>query len=138
MAGSRNRKKESEKKLHVTENQLHRAIADLCKSAIPYTECIWTSHEVSAGGKQGRQWDYAKRGVLTGYPDMSFIWRDEFGIVYVLFVELKAKYGRARDGQKEFRKRCSEMGFPYEICRSVEQMKEIIERYNIPHRRFGL
>lgn len=119
------------------ENALQRAVAKLFWKHLEKS-VLWSSHETSAGGNTGRQWDYIKRGVLPGYPDMSLIWRDEFGILNVLFIELKSQDGEFREAQGFFELRCDAICIPYTSARSIEAVKDILVKYRVPHTEFIL
>jgi hypothetical protein len=60
-------------------------------------------------------------GLLSGASDLIVI---HFGAV--MFVELKTDTGIQSDEQKAFQLRVNQCGYPYYLCRSLEQFKQIL------------
>jgi hypothetical protein len=51
------------------------------------------------------------------------------GLGQVVFIEMKTKKGTQTKSQKAFEKMCIENGYIYEIARSFEDFKKLIEIY---------
>ena len=66
-------------------------------------------------------------GLIAGAPD-TFLFipsKRYFGLA----VEFKTETGVQSQAQKDFQKRLEMNGYRYELCRSLEQFKTIIEEY---------
>jgi hypothetical protein len=64
-------------------------------------------------------------GVRAGVADLILM----CGLGQVLFIEMKTKKGTQNESQKAFEKICIENGYIYEIARSFEDFKKLIEIY---------
>lgn len=99
---------------------------------------LWNNYPETRGnyihipneGNRASQMDGALRkslGLVAGAPD-TFLFLARNGY-HGLAVEFKTETGVQSDAQKEFQKRLELNGYRYEICRSLEQFKEIIYDY---------
>lgn len=66
-------------------------------------------------------------GIVAGAPD-TFLFVP-VGTYHGLAVEFKTERGVQSQVQKDFQRRLEFFGYRYEICRSLEQFKEIIKSY---------
>jgi hypothetical protein len=62
-------------------------------------------------------------GLLSGVSDTILI----LPTSELIFIEFKTEIGIQSDAQKEFESRVKEHGYRYELVRSVEQFKNLIE-----------
>lgn len=66
--------------------------------------------------------------VRTGlYPGASDLMVIHFG--KVLFIENKTPTGRQSHHQKDFQQHVESLGFPYYVCRSLDDFKAVINQY---------
>lgn len=101
-------------------------------------EWLWNTHPETRGsfihipneGNRNSKMDGAMRkalGLVAGAPD-TFLFIPRHG-KHGLAVEFKTETGIQSDAQKAFQARLEQNGYRYEICRSLEQFKEIINSY---------
>ncbi len=64
-------------------------------------------------------------GVRAGVADLILM----CGLGQVIFIEMKTKKGTQTKSQKAFEEMCIENGYVYEIARSFEDFKKLIEMY---------
>lgn len=99
---------------------------------------IWNTYPETRGnfihipneGNRSSQMDGAVRkslGLVAGAPD-TFLFLAKGGY-HGLAVEFKTPTGAQSEAQKNFQKRLEKNGYRYEICRSLDQFKEIINDY---------
>jgi len=108
-----------------------------CLNQTLQNNVFWTSVEVSngRGGKYGaiNQKALARRGVKSGFPDVFLLWLDDG--LKALFIELKWK----NNGLQETQIKChadivEKLHAPVVVCRSVYDVIEALEVYNVPTR----
>ena len=63
-----------------------------------------------------------RMGVVDGVPDLAFVLPDG----RAAFLEVKTRTGRLSPEQRAFRDRCTAVGAPYAIVRSVEEAKRVL------------
>lgn len=101
-------------------------------------EWLWNTHPETRGcfihipneGNRNSLLDGAVRkslGLVAGAPD-TFLFMARCGY-FGLAIEFKTETGAQSAEQKAFQIRLERNGYRYEICRSLEQFKEIIEDY---------
>lgn len=61
-------------------------------------------------------------GRICGIPDYAFMGRGR-----CFFVEVKTERGTQSDSQKIVQRWCESVGVPYYICRSLEDVKEVLK-----------
>ena len=66
-------------------------------------------------------------GVVSGVADLLFLVAR--GGYHGLCIEMKDEKGQQRMSQAEWQRIVEEQGYRYELCRSLEQFKEIICKY---------
>lgn len=78
-----------------------------------------------------RDWQTAKMlqlmGVMPGAPDFLVLVRG--GVA--AFIELKAGKGSLSKEQRAFREICSDLGFCYEVCRTLEAVLFYLEQLSV-------
>lgn len=118
------------------EEALHIQVADYLLAVLHPKKTLWTSIEVSnqQGGASGlqKQKKLRRKGVKAGWPDILIIWRNKGWCTHVLGIELKAKRDLSNaqlEVQCLFR---DLMGYGYEVAKSVDRVKEILEQYRVP------
>lgn len=65
---------------------------------------------------------FKSTGLLAGVSDLILILPNG----KIIFLELKTETGKQSETQIDFEKRISELGHEYHICRSLEQLKQIL------------
>lgn len=68
--------------------------------------------------------ELVRTGLYPGAADLMVI---HFG--KVLFIENKTPTGRQSPHQKNFQQHVESLGFPYYICRSLDDFKAVINQY---------
>lgn len=63
-------------------------------------------------------------GVLSGIPDLTILKPSG-----ALYIEMKAQGGRLSENQTEAINKIKQMGFPVEVCYSLDEFIEVIEKY---------
>lgn len=63
-------------------------------------------------------------GRICGIPDYAFLGRDR-----CFFVEVKTDRGTQSDNQKAVQRWCESIGVPYHICRSLDDMKKVLQEH---------
>lgn len=101
-------------------------------------EWLWNTHPETRGnfihipneGNRNSKMDGAMRralGLVAGAPD-TFLFIPRHG-KHGLAVEFKTETGVQSDAQKAFQARLEQNGYAYQLCRSLEQFKTIINEY---------
>ena len=104
------------------ESQIQIQMVDWFK--VEYPQYI-ISHTPNGGYRNSREAAIFKReGVLAGFPDLTIIANS-----VVLFVEVKAKTGRQSELQKDFQIKVEQLGFPYVICRSLQEFVLAVSKW---------
>ena len=83
-----------------------------------------------------------RTGTLAGVADLFVMkakWVDEdieiFGFTdyyckyHGLFIEMKVGKNKQTPAQVEFQEYCQQAGYEYQVCRSFDEFKEVIENY---------
>lgn len=114
------------------EQVLQKAVADYLRKVKP--ACIW--FHVPNGGARSRVEAaiFKGLGVRAGVPDLCFVWGG-----HAAFIELKAPpfppSSKARvdfsDSQKTFVAEAALHGIPVELCRSIDEVKEVLQRWRL-------
>lgn len=63
-------------------------------------------------------------GLKHGVSDLIVLLENK-----TIFVEIKTTTGRQSPHQKDFQAHVESLGFPYHLCRSLEDFKEVIKTY---------
>lgn len=109
----------------MTEEQLHRSVADFLRVALP-DDAFATS--VQPGGSSLAL--NAKRkalGVVAGVPDF-LVWFEGYSIG----IELKTATGRVSAAQKDTIARMHRAGVAVDICRSLDEVETALRIFGIP------
>lgn len=61
-------------------------------------------------------------GRICGIPDYAFLGKDG-----CFFIEVKTDIGKLSDNQKIVQKWCEQKGVPYYLCRSLEDVKNVLK-----------
>lgn len=73
-----------------------------------------------------------RRGLLTGYPDLHILGRDEHDKPCAWFIEVKAPKGVIRDEQHKVHDQIKDIGFRCGVARSIEDVRTLLWRWNVP------
>ncbi|MBU6232438.1 VRR-NUC domain-containing protein [Patescibacteria group bacterium] len=65
-------------------------------------------------------------GVLPGVSDIVIVTKS-----VTLFIEIKSKRGTLSNAQREIQRRCCQMGIPYAICRSLDDVISFIKLHQL-------
>lgn len=98
---------------------------DIQSSAVTWFRNTYPEYvlfSVSNEGCYKRKNYFEGLGMLKGVSDVVVLLPNN-----VLFIEFKSPKGVQRLEQREFENRCLNLGFPYYVCRSLEQFKDIIQ-----------
>lgn len=92
-----------------------------------------TRNETGVSGRMGMMLGVIakKMGVKPGMPDLM-VAHKECG--YSVGIELKSKTGRQTEAQKAVQKRFEDIGWPYTVCRSVDDVQDALEAAGVPLR----
>lgn len=66
-------------------------------------------------------------GLFSGVGDLV-VWWNTAGGVRIGYLEVKTATGRQSDRQKHFQDLCESHGIPYRVVRSVEDVREYMEK----------
>ena len=113
-------------KMKQTEAQLHSAVNAYLTALNP--PCIWFPVPNATGNLGKRRGGMLKASGVrkAGVPDWAFMWDSGS-----LFIELKIEGGRQSKIQKEFERQCLVQGVGYEIARSIEDVTEILQEWEL-------
>lgn len=79
--------------------------------------------------ERARAWGRLKaQGIKTGLADL-FVWATERRFIAI---ELKVGSNTTSDAQDVFGAAMVTLGHPYEVCYSVEQVGQVLERHDVP------
>lgn len=83
--------------------------------------------ENETGGKRSAQYNLLKKvtGKIPGVADYVFINCNE-----AVLIEIKTPNGKMSKAQKTFNSWCEMNAVPYYICKSWEEVKEVLEKYD--------
>jgi len=85
--------------------------------------------------KGAMQMGYAKRqGLAVGDPDL----RLSLPGGRTIFIEVKSEVGRLSDAQKTAHDKLTKLGFGVYVCRSIDDLREVINREGVPCREVQL
>lgn len=66
-------------------------------------------------------------GTRAGFPDLILL--VPRGGFHALMIEMKTRRGRQSEEQREYQRLVEVMGYRYEVCRSFDGFRDIIEDY---------
>lgn len=112
---------------HASEEAFHRAVAQTLSLVLLPGSLATTIP--SGGGGRIRGARLKAMGLLPGLPD----WLIAHG-GKTLWIELKTAAGRVSPEQKLCHDRLRLTGHAVEVCRSIDQVVNALDRHNIPHR----
>lgn len=118
------------------EDRLHKEIVRYIRSIAPTLPLHHSPNEGNRGGKKGAL-DGARRkamGVMPGWPDLVLCPHDALYGRVPHGIEIKAEGGRQTDAQKDVEALFSLMGWPYVICRSLDDVTQTLWDWRIPTR----
>jgi hypothetical protein len=124
----------------ISEEQLHMQVAGFLRLALG-DDCLW--HTIETSNQQGGFAGEAKqkklkiKGVYAGYPDIEIKYMVD-GVLHELCLELKTNIGVVSLEQKACHIRLVRLNIPTVICRSLEDVKNALSVYNVPHKRIEL
>ncbi len=117
-----------------SEAVIHRQVA-LRLTQILKQSVVWTTVEVS--NQQGGDWaarnqgQQKARGVKTGWPDLQLFWAYK-GYTKGLTIELKRPGGKATKIQLACHDDLARANIPTVVCRSVDEVEEALDMYEVP------
>ena len=97
--------------------------------SLQYREYARLLHHSPNGGKRTaiEAAKFKAMGVRAGFPDLGlYIARHDF---HGLFIELKTAKGRQTENQVFFQAMLEEQGYRYEVVRSLEEFRNLINDY---------
>ena len=107
----------------MTENQIQLACVGILGRLCPWACC---NHSPNEGKRTvGQKVHLIRMGMLPGYPDLEILAGGKS-----FFVEFKrGKKGRLSEEQKAFQEWALENGFPYAVCRGVQEFEDILNEW---------
>lgn len=119
------------KSISPSEEQIHITIAEYLNFCLD-DSVVWTTVEQSNqdGSKRGfyRQVKLKRKGVLKGWPDIQIFWPPARG----LLIEVKSQEGIVKPHQVEVQDRLRRVGFNVEVCRCLENVRQVLIKYKVP------
>jgi hypothetical protein len=115
----------------ISEAALHRTVADfLSWMLLPPT--VWTTFP-AGWGKLGKATAGSLKGsgLKAGFPDILI-----FHMHGVLGIELKTEKGKASPKQLELFSKLEKVNIPVRICRSLDDLEDILNSHKIPIRKW--
>lgn len=97
--------------------------------SLQYREYAKLLHHSPNGGERNaiEAAKFKEMGVRAGFPDLILcIARQGY---HGLFIELKTAKGRQTDNQKYYQCVLEEQGYRYEVVRSIDEFREVINNY---------
>ncbi len=111
-----------------SETEIHENIAKYLNLVIRRPS-RWHTVEVSnqASGKAAmlRQMALKRRGVVTGWPDIEIIWRNQDGLK-MIFLEVKAADGDLTTKQELLHAELIEDGYHVYVVRSIKDVEDVL------------
>jgi len=107
----------------MTEDQLHIQVADYLRAL------NITFHHSANQARAGVAWHVKRKrmGMLPGVADIQLM------LAYRVphYIELKIEGGRQSKSQKIFQNLCYSLGYPYVVCRSIEDLTETLKQWEL-------
>ena len=112
------------------------------RSCIKWFRYQYPKHVLFAIPNGGRRWKTEAKimngeGVMAGVADLFLAHpsKNNAGtIVHGLFVEMKSEKGIHQESQKDFERKVFAQGYDYEVCRSFDEFKKVVENYLKPNK----
>ena len=108
----------------VSEDELQKDVAAFLEYALP-AGCVF-HHSPNEGKRHVSYINRLKKmGTKYGWPDLELFCPSDCtasGTNEAIFIELKAKKGRMNENQRRMRDQIIEAGFPWAVCKSVEEV----------------
>lgn len=102
------------------EYEIQRDVVSLCRLLGIFVYSV--PNEATGGRTVQRVERFKASGLYPGMSDLVFV--DDDG--RSRFVEVKTAQGRLSEKQKEFKKHCETMHWPYHVVRSVEEATKLL------------
>ena len=113
------------------EDEIHKAIANICKLSLP-DDVIWY-HTPNGGERNVRVAKKLKAmGTLAGVPDLTFHHAGK-----TFFIEVKRPGSYLSPEQKSFRDRALKAGCAYTVCRSSAEAVEAMKAWGLIYSRLA-
>lgn len=110
------------------EDDLQEVVAQFLRLALP-ADVLFMAIP-NGGFRIKKEMARLKRmGVLPGAADLFLVYR---GLTY--FLEMKTPDGVMSQVQREFQRRCKELGIPYEVARSLDDVERVLRMWGVPLR----
>lgn len=123
-------------KIPVLENAIHTHIANYLNMVIKRPS-RWHTVEVSnqSSGRSAmlRQMALKRKGVITGWPDIEILWRDESKshATIMIFLEVKVPGGKLTEKQEALHKELKEDGHYVYVTHSVDETELILKEIGL-------
>lgn len=100
-------------------------------------DVLWTAIDHASASPRARIM-HSAMGVVAGISDIFIAWerRISLGVETneTLWMELKSSTGRLSPEQVEWSRRCQNIGHHFVVVRSVKDMVNALNQFNVPHR----
>ena len=125
------------------EDQLQERVVTMLEAkqlAGEFAVPLWFHHVPNQRTHPAQRVKLSRMGVKAGVADLTFHWchKPEYTVsdgwcdsVHTGYIELKHEGGRQTDKQKAFQQRMAELGIPYVICRSEQDVEETLEEWGL-------
>ena len=116
----------------ISEETLHRRVA-VYLGRVLRPPTIWSTFPSGGGGKM-RGMRLRAMGLQAGWPDILVLDLGShlIGAVTVIGIELKSKKGTLSPEQKTVQASFALVGAKYEVARSLDDVRDILEMYRVP------
>lgn len=111
---------------HIEENMQINCVTWFC---LQYPEHFPLLHHSPNGGRRNAREGgrFKAMGTKAGFPDLALLLpRKGF---HGLFIEMKSPKGRQSESQGEWQKNLVDNGYRYELCRTFDDFRTIINDY---------
>lgn len=108
------------------EDDLQELVVKFLNLALPRDVIFF--HPANGGFRLKKEAARLKRmGQLVGVADLVFVHQGR-----TLFLEMKTADGVMAQPQREFQRRCKELGIPYAVARSLDDVERVLRRWGVP------
>lgn len=110
---------------HYVETQIQKAIVTHLRTVLRGSAMVLHIANNPRSARDGQR--LKALGLVAGAPDLLVLLPDGLGV----FLEVKNEGEYLRESQKAFKTRCAELGWPYAVVRSIEDVRETFANLGI-------
>ena len=112
------------------EEPIHVSIVNYLRATLPARFKV--HHSPNGGMLKGIVKKQLRMGMLPGWPDIELVGRDLDDRFFFGLIEVKSRTGKLSDSQEELHPDLVEIGCPLMVCRSIDDVRLFVGRYNLP------